>query len=352
MDLEFRSDFDEVRRNWRAFWAGELRRPILLITIPREGVEPVARPPWGAARVQSFESVCDQALRWAETHEFLGDAVPFHTPSLIIGVYEALMGARIEFIREEWGVDTHVVPFIEELGSFEARLDKGSEWWEKWEDLVETMKRKLAGRMVFGEGFSGHNLDQLSAMRGTTRFLMDLYDDPDGVHHALNQIQSFFDEFHRENELLMEYGKYGSVTRHGFYGDGIAGVPQSDAAFSIGKEHFIEFGLPYLKREIARLDHVEYHLDGEGNLTHLETICGIDDIHVIQWVPGSGAKKSDWSELRDRITELGKGQWLSAKSPERAKELWDRHGSTGRMILSCGAQTRSDAEAFVNAFDA
>ena len=230
MELELKPDFAQARLNWDLFWKGKLRRPVLLLTVPKEGVTPAAKPPWGAARTMSAKEVCDQALRWAETHEFLGEAVPYHTPSIIIGLWQAVMGAEVQFVHEEWGVDTRVVPFIDNLHEFEARLDKESEWWAKWVELVETMKQELAGRMVFGEAFPGQNLDHLSAMRGTTQMLMDFYDDPDGV-------------------------------------------PQSDAAFSISKEHFVEFGLPYLKREIARLDHVEYHLDGPGNLTHLETIC-------------------------------------------------------------------------------
>ena len=101
-ELEFRSDFDDVKQNWRRFWAGTLGRPILLAQPPKTGVEPVAKPPWGAAFTRDGEQVVDQLLRWAETHEFLGDAVPFGCPSLIIDLLPALLGAEITSVTESW----------------------------------------------------------------------------------------------------------------------------------------------------------------------------------------------------------------------------------------------------------
>jgi hypothetical protein len=351
IELEFRPDFETVRKNWHLMWEGKLNRPILMITIPKPGVAVAEKPPWGAARTTPFEEICDQALRWAETHKFLGDAVPFYTPSLIIGIYEALLGAEIQMIQESWGVDTRVIPCLRDLNSFEGRMHRESEWWEKWLLLLETMKRKLGGKMIFGEGFPGGNLDQLSALRGPTEFMVDFYDNPAGVHHAMNEMQKVFDEFHEENAKIMEYDKYGSITRHGFYCDGVVGVPQSDVAFSISKEHFDEFGLPYLKKEIARLDAVEYHLDGKGNLTHLGSICGIKEVGVIQWVPGSGTEGTDWIKLYEEITERGKGLWLGARSLEDAVELWQRYGASGRMVLSCHAETEAEAERYLEKFD-
>ncbi len=350
MELEFRKNFDKVRKNWQLMWAGKLNRPILLMTVPKPNMTIPRKPKWGAAVSTPAEELCDQVLRWAEAHEFMGDAVPSYTPSLIIGIYEALMGAEVKLVQESWGMDSKVVPCIDDLNSFEGRLHKESEWWEKWVSLVETMKRKLAGKIVFGEGFPGSNLDQLSSLRGPENFMMDFYDNPEGVHNAMREMQKVFDEFHRENTKLMEYDKYGSATRHGFYSDGIAGVPQSDAAFSIGKEHFDEFALPHLKREISRLDAVEYHLDGTGNLTHLDSICDVNKIAVVQWVPGTGNEGRDWSELYQEISSRGKGLFLGTATPESAAELWERYGESGRMVLSCYVKTKAEAENFLKKF--
>ena len=108
--LKFRRDFGEVRENWRRFWEGTLGRPILLAEPPKAGVEPVSKPPWGAAFTRDYDGLVEQVLRWAETHEFLGDAVPFFTPSLIIDLMPAFLGAEIVSVSESWGTDTHAQP--------------------------------------------------------------------------------------------------------------------------------------------------------------------------------------------------------------------------------------------------
>ena len=351
MQLEFKQDFERARKNWQLMWEGKLNRPIMKIIIPKEGKKTFSKPNRSNTLEIGFENFCDQTLLWAESHEFLGDAVPFQTPYLKVGILEALMGAKIELAHEPWGLDSHVIPCVKDLSDYEWRLHRESEWWEKWVKLVEIMKHKLTGKIIFGEGFPGGNLDQLSGLRGTTEFMMDFFDNPEGVHHAMREMQKVFDEFHDENKKLMEYDKYGSVTRHGFYSTGIAGVPQSDAAFSIGKEHFDEFGLPYLKQEIARLDAVEYHLDGIGNLTHLESICKIKEIGIVQWVPGAGTEGRDWTSLYEDITRRGKGICFGAATPQDAVELWNKYGYSNRMVISCQAKTKTEAEAYLKVFD-
>jgi hypothetical protein len=351
MELEFRQDFERVRENWRLMWTGKLARPILMITIPKEGVKPVAKPAWGAARTQSCEELCDQVLRWAETHEFYGDAVPFHSPSLIIGLIAAFLGAKIIMVKESWGVDTHVEPLGREFDDMDFTPDYDNPWWVKWVKICETFRKKLSGRLVFAAGYPGYNFDVLAALRGPTETMMDFYDQPEAVHRAMLRLQKVFDELYDEHDRLLNYRQYGTVTRHGFYSSGVTAVPQCDFAFSIGKEHFDEFVLPYLTQEVNRLDDVEYHLDGTGNLTHLESICGIRKIGVIQWVPGAGTEGTDWSCLYQEITERGKGLWLEASSPEKAFELWQRYGVSGRMVLSCHAETKKDADRYLKKFD-
>lgn len=355
MDLEFKQDFDTVRENWRRFWAGTLNRPIILAGAVKKGITPVPMPKWGAAFSQNYEDVVDQALRAAESTEYLGDSVPVFLPSLIIDLMPAFLGAEIVSETSDGRTDTHAVPFIQDLNSAEIKFRMDSVWWEKWKRLAECIKRKCAGKLIFGTAQPYYNnLDTLAALRGNAELMMDLYDNPEGVHRCMKQIMTAHAEVMNEVCQLFEIEKYGSVTYHGFYVEGKGATPQCDFGFCIGKEHFDEFALPYLRQEIDRFDGVEYHLDGPGNITHLESICSIDKVKVIQWVPGVGdAANRDWTCLYEKINALGKGLWCwwGAGTPEEAVAVWRKYNKSGRMILNVHAETRADMDRYLKAFE-
>ncbi len=351
MELEFRRDFEQVRKNWGMFWEGKLNRPIIRAIVPKRGRETVSPPPWGAAFTCDHEKVVEQALRWAESVEFLCDSVPFFTPSLIAGLFPAFLGAEIKEIHESWGTDTAAVPFIKNLNDVNLKFCRDSVWWEKWLSLCECIKRRCADRMVFGEATLAGNLDSLGAIRGTAELMLDLYDNPAGVHKALRQILGIYNEIIDEYIKLFEFERYGGTTRHGFYSDGVIGVPQCDFGFNIGREHFDEFALPYLKEEVERLDAAVYHLDGPANIRHLESICSIAKIGVIQWVAGAGNHEKKWDDLYGNIDALKKGLWLSASCPKMALELWKKYRGSGRMVLGIRAETRDEALRYMDIFE-
>ena len=55
-----------------------------------------------------------------------------------------------------------------------------------------------------------------------------------------------------------------------------------------GPEMFERFVLPDLAACCDRLDHAFYHLDGKGELPHLDLLLSIDGLRGIQWIPGAG----------------------------------------------------------------
>jgi len=78
MELEFKPDFSEAQKQWKAFWNGKNRRPLVCVTLPKEGMEPVEKPPYTSGADGNFEPVIDQLLAWAASHIFIGEAIPFY----------------------------------------------------------------------------------------------------------------------------------------------------------------------------------------------------------------------------------------------------------------------------------
>ena len=84
--------------------------------------------------------------------------------------------------------------------------------------------------------------------------------------------------------------------------------------------------MPGIQRECQFLDHSIYHLDGPDALQHTESLCAIEQLDMIQWMPGEGYYDDDWGELNAKIDSLGKGQifqgYYKKKAPDIVR-IWD-----------------------------
>jgi 5-methyltetrahydrofolate--homocysteine methyltransferase len=75
----------------------------------------------------------------------------------------------------------------------------------------------------------------------------------------------------------------------------------------ISPEMFGEFAKPELEATCARLSRVFYHLDGPGQLPHLDSLLTIENLDGVQWVPGAGNPECDqWPEVYGKIHAAGK----------------------------------------------
>jgi len=70
---------------------------------------------------------------------------------------------------------------------------------------------------------------------------------------------------------------------------------------------FERFVLPSLTACCDALDYAFYHLDGTGQIKHLDTLLSIPRLRGIQWVPGEGNPPAqEWLPLLKRIRDAGK----------------------------------------------
>lgn len=101
---------------------------------------------------------------------------------------------------------------------------------------------------------------------------------------------------------------------------------QCDFSAMISPGMFEAFVLPYLAREMALFRKGLYHLDGPGELAHLDLLCTIPNLHAIQWVPGPAIGFLDDVSfaLYRRIIEKGKKVVLSgfAKEPDAFRKIF------------------------------
>ena len=75
----------------------------------------------------------------------------------------------------------------------------------------------------------------------------------------------------------------------------------------ISPEMFDEFVKPELIESSLKLPRTFYHLDGSGQLSHLDSLLTIQTLDGVQWVPGAGNPEcAEWPEVYQKISAAGK----------------------------------------------
>lgn len=346
MKLEFKPDFEEARQRWTAFWKGENSRPIVKIVVPKEGVKPVDPPAYLAGSDGNFEPVIDQLLAWGETHEFIGEAIPFYMLEFGPDTFASYLGADLKFMPDH--PDTSwSVPFVEDWDDVEIKFRRDSKWWKMTVDFIRAIRARCDGKLLIAPPSLNANIDVLAAIRGIENLLMDLIICPDKVKHALDGVCRAHTEVLQAYSEELDFEKYGSINLEGFYTTGRQSRPQSDASCMISPEMFREFVLPCLKSESNDVDAMVYHLDGPEAIKHLEALCEIPRLDLISWVPGISNRDKDWSWLYKRIETLGKGYARYVENHEEIKRIW-RESAYRKLSFSTTASSKAEAEEFIS----
>jgi 5-methyltetrahydrofolate--homocysteine methyltransferase len=341
MELAYKPDLGDALAQWKKFWRGTNTRPSVSAVIPKPGVTPVDKPAYASGANEDFAPVIDQLLMWAETHEFLGDAIPFYYLEFAADHFAALLGADLAFSETEPG--GWAVPFVEDIEHAEIRFDRNGYWWRRTVEFAEALRARTDGLLLIASNTLVGNLDALAAVCGADEVLTAMADRPDAVHAALAQIDQAHAEILDALSQLLDYPRFGSINRHGVYSAGRVNVPQCDFSCMISPQMFREFVVPYLRREMVRLDAVEYHLDGPGAIRHLPALCEIEALDLVQWVAGAGrGEQQDWTALYDQIDALGKGQ-VRGGSAQTVQELWRRY-RTRKLYVHLRAESRGEVE--------
>ncbi|MBT3272984.1 MAG: hypothetical protein HN368_07510 [Spirochaetales bacterium] len=328
MELAFRHDFEAVRERWKIFWNGENPAPLLHAIRPKSGSSTIAMPNSYDCAFGELEPIINQVLGWASSHEFLGDTIPSFMITFAPDHFAALLGAEI--IRREEEDTNWVEPCLTSLKDAEIAFQREGRWWKRTMECIEKFRARCDGKLIICGTHLQGSLDCLAAMYGTQSLLTDMAMEPDAVLRALAQIDEALAEVRIALAGALDVSTWGSLNRFGMYSSGVIDVPQCDLSCMISAEMFRTFESLSLDKEIAGTSASIYHLDGPDALQHLENICAIDRLDMIQWMPGEGYYENDWSELNSRIDSLGKGQIFQPYYKQSAadiEQIWETYGS-------------------------
>jgi 5-methyltetrahydrofolate--homocysteine methyltransferase len=204
------------------------------------------------------------------------------------------------------------------LADMRLEYNPANYWLNRIKDITLECKNRFGSEVVLAIPDLGGSIDILASLRGTENLLMDFYDTPEELKRLINELSGLWHIFFEEIAALYSkdnvYSNWsGLLSRESSY------MFQADFAYMIGPEMFNEFLLPELKYSFSKVKRACYHLDGTGQLPHLDSLLQLEDLKLIQWIPGAGTVSVDhWIDVHNKILNAGK---LLQACDDREKQL-------------------------------
>lgn len=115
----------------------------------------------------------------------------------------------------------------------------------------------------------------------------------------------------------------------------------------ISDKMFERFVLPDIAACCDALDHAFYHLDGKGQIIHLDMLLSLQRLRGIQWIPGDGQPPpEEWLMLLKRIRDAGKLCQLYV-TPEGARTIVKELSGRGFALAITEPMSGTEAEDFL-----
>ena len=302
--------WDNVTANYRKWWQGELGRPILPLVIT--GADPgMPAPP---APVPAFincgdfsipvEAMIDRLDYELSSCEFYGDSFPWVNMSFFgPGIMAGFLGAAVEPVKETvWFHYDRGTP----IKDLHFTYDENSKWLNRIKDIYRAGMKKWGGNVCMGMTDIGGGLDVLASFLATEGLLYEVLDNPGEVKRLCNEITGLWLRYYRElGEIIKGQRVFSDWSNR--LNEKPSYMLQCDFSYMIGKDIWAQFVHDDLAVISAAVDKAFYHLDGTGEIIHLDDLLSIKTISGIQWVPGAGEPETrDWSDLFAKISAAGK----------------------------------------------
>lgn len=333
--------WDRIKADARDWWSGDLSRPLIQLRV--HGADPgrsAPALPWrGFTSSYPSDTPVDAIVdRWDYDLccvEYHGDAFPCVWPNFGPGVMAAYLGATLT--NSDHTTWFHP-PRDLEIADIHFTYFPDNPWLHRLNALYQAAVDRWQNRVLLAMTDLGGNLDVLSTFRPSERLLLDLYDAPGEVKRLTWEAHHLWHRYFEEHNRILQPSNPGYTAWTPIFSEDPYYILQCDFSYMISPSMFDEFVKPELVATCRRLANTFYHLDGPGQLAHLDSVLAIPELKGVQWIPGDGQPDiTQWPEVYRTIRDAGKRiQFFSSQSTMgfRALEvLADQLGDASGIVM-------------------
>jgi len=229
--------------------------------------------------------------------------MPAANPTIGAGSFALFLGGKpVERPDTVW-----VEPWFKSIKDVEVAFNENNPCWLYQMKLINRLLELGKDKFLVSPSTGMDGLDILSLMLGSQQLVYDIMDYPEIVIEKNRLITDQCIKLCERQYDIIRDKSGGSV--YLCWSPGRAYRGQCDFSAMLSPQLFKTIGIPDLRRLFARMDHTIYHMDGPGALCHQETLLEMEEMDVLQWVPGAGNPQCcdrKWWYIYHKTFEAGK----------------------------------------------
>lgn len=211
--------------------------------------------------------------------------------------------------------------------------------------MIHDAAQRFGYDVVLGANPMIDPLTTLSMMLGPNQFYLEVIDRPEMIKRWTQRLGDMFMQIvHGYRQARAAHGRREDINWTGLWAPGDMDALQCDASALLSPEMFNEFALPQLERQAEFMDFGLWHLDGAGELPHIESICAVPGMRAIQWIDAQYAPQMKYIDAWKKIRKLGKSLMFSRCELDQAIALTRALGRDGLAFDLWQIQTEAEME--------
>lgn len=303
--------YDSIKLSGQKFWDKSLGRPLIHVCLEERNLlqqlpcKQESELKMLFSEDSSYSHIFDQWDYKLSNMEFMGDGFPFVRPLFASSAMAIYMGCN-------YIVSDETIWFEPErnrnLSDIEIRYDPDNFWLTRTRDIYKKAGQQWDGKVQTVMTNLGGVYDILAMIIPAEDIVYAMYDQPEQIKRIIWQIHKAWWQYYDDLSAVIMPQSIGYMD---FWLPIPCGSPsfllQCDFCSLLSPELFDEFVKPELTASCDKMGGALFHLDGPDAVKHLDSLLDIENLKVIQWVPGDGQKDvTQWPELYRKVHDAGK----------------------------------------------